>query len=253
MAFIRPHRQAIVQPRWSLRPVCFPPRIRRPAVPLAAAWHEARSLVRRRWYRCGIKAGAVVVNIQRDGGRKESERHRGVGGGSVEFDVRRRALDHPQEGVPDIRGNGPGFARDEQPHPGDILGGGLPERLGERGCLKPRRRQFVHQAAGLGQVPPQQLAGPPQVLPGGLSRPVAVRRLEQQEAAGQPLRDGVVDLPGHPLALGDGPGPALAGGQLPLGQRNFPMQAALLRGVVLYAVVDQRQHDANGEGTQQHG
>ncbi|MCE3294257.1 MAG: hypothetical protein K0Q84_3194 [Arthrobacter sp.] len=111
----------------------------------------------------------------------------------------------------------------------------------------------MDQAAGLGQVPAEQFAGVPEVPPGCLGRPGTVRRLEQEQAAGQPLGDGVVDLPGYALAFRDGPRPPLTGGQFPLGARHFRVQAALLRGVVLNAVIDQRQHGAYGERPEQHG
>jgi hypothetical protein len=99
----------------------------------------------------------------------------------------------------------------------------------------------------------QQLTGLPEILPGRRLRPGVVCGFEQEQAAGQALGHGVVDLPGAPLALRDGARAALAGGQLPLGESHFVMQAPLLGGVVLNAVVDQRQQDADGERAQEHG
>jgi hypothetical protein len=97
--------------------------------------------------------------------------------------------------------------------------GHLLKRLGERLLHQGPGPQRPHHPPGLGQV----VTGRPQGL---LDVPLdrapegqgLLGRLQQQDHAGEPLGEGVVEVAGQPLALGQRPGLAFGGGQLGLGR-----------------------------------
>ncbi len=74
-----------------------------------------------------------------------------------------------------------------------------PQRVVEGGSVERRRAERRDQRAGLGQVLPGRLYGQTQ-----MPRRIAPRLggLDEHDDAGEPLGDGVVDLPGQPLPLG---------------------------------------------------
>ena len=101
------------------------------------------------------------------------------------------------------------------------------QRVGQPGAAPAVRAQRLHRAAGLGQALPGQpgrgvqVPPPPRRIARGL-----LGRLELGDDAGQPLGEGVVDLPGHPLPLVEDAGLAGLGEQLRvqarvLGQRRL--------------------------------
>ena len=176
-----------------------------------------------------------------------------LAGAGMQLDVRGGALDHPQQGVPDVCRDRPRLAGDQQPDARDVLRGRLQQGFGQRRRFQPGGGELMDQAARVREVPAQHPAGLEDVLARGRAGPGPVRGFQEEQAAGQALRHGVVDFPGHPLAFLDGARPALAGRQPTLGQRHLGVQPPLLRGVLLDPVVDQRQHNAHGQRPQEHG
>ncbi len=125
--------------------------------------------------------------------------------------------------------------------------------LRERACFQARGGKFVHQATGIGEVAPEQICCLAYVLVGGFGGPRALGGLEEEQAAGQALGDGVVDLAGNALALSSDSGFTLLGGELLLGLGDVVEKPALQGRVALDLVVDQGEHGARCERAEQHG
>ena len=147
-----------------------------------------------------------------------------------------RALNHPQQGVPGRSRDGTGLTGDKQADTGQVLRRRFEEGIREGRRFQPGGSQFVDQAAGVRKVLAQHGGGRPDILTRGGTGPGTVGGLEEENAAGQALRHGVVDFPGNPLPLLNAARLALGGRQMFLGQGNRGMQAALFGSVIFNAV-----------------
>ena len=169
--------------------------------------------------RGGVEADAVVDDLDHRVGVGGQPQHDPAGAG-VPPHVRQRLLDRPHQhhrpvGA-DLGVAGPGALDDDlDPGLGAEPRGDPGERGVDVGALQVDRCERRHQRAGLAQV----LAGGllDQVEPGGVvarGRQPGRLGLRQRHDAGEPLREGVVDLAGHPLALGHHAGGVLRDAQL---------------------------------------
>lgn len=114
------------------------------------------------------------------------------------------------------------------------------------------RGQVVDEAAGLGEVAFRDAGGRTHMAAGGvrIGAPGAVGRLEQHLLAGQALGQGVVDLHGEPLALGEGSLAPLGGGQFAPGAQQVVDQLALASGQfpLAYRLTPHMDEDGGSHG-----
>ena len=107
----------------------------------------------------------------------------------------------------------------------------------------------MDEAASLGQVGHCRLAGGDDLLASGVGVGAdgALRRPQEQLDAGQPLRQGVVDLPGEALSLGEDAGGSLRLSEVVAGGGQLgDQEPALLALAVQGLVPSHRGHDDRG-------
>jgi hypothetical protein len=201
----------------------------------------------------GGEPGPVVAHVQ--GGLAvhvgQGDRHpAGVG---VPGHVGQGLLGDPEQGDLGVGAERPG-------RPGDGGGGVQARLLGHpagqpaQGLAQRRRRQRLRpqvpdQPAGLGQVLPGRPPGPLQVAAGlgGVGGQVGLGRLELEDDADEALGEGVVDVAGQPLALGQAAGVVLGRGQLAAGGLQLLDQLA-----ALVALLDDAGDPEREQGAEHH-
>jgi hypothetical protein len=161
----------------------------------------------------------VVVHVEHGQVVQVGEGDGHPGGGGVLADVRQGFLDDAQQGLLNLGRERPGGPGDDRLGPQARLltepAGQLLERLGQRLLRQGPGPQRPHHPPGLGQV----VAGRPQrLLDVAVHRAASgqglLGRLQQQHHAGKALGEGVVQVAGQPLALGQRPGLPFGRGQL---------------------------------------
>jgi hypothetical protein len=129
---------------------------------------------------------------------------------------------------------------------------------GQGGAFQGGRGEGGDEAAGLDQVVHRGLAGRLHVAGGGIG-PVgqgAFGGTQQQLDTGEPLREGVVDLAGQPLAFGQYPGGVLDLSQVGAGGGELLDQSPALFALPVQGLVSPHHRDGDGgaeRGADGHG
>jgi hypothetical protein len=202
-----------------------------------------------------------IRHLDRRAGTVVTQRHCDAPSASMLAHVRQCLLDRPQQHDLGVRLQPPRLAghlqRDRHaPLPAEPFDQPTDGFL-QRRRLQVHRGERLDHRARLDEVLPHRVPGECQMPPGGrrVRAHLGLCRLQQHLHGGQPLGEGVADLPGQPLTLGEHPRVVADSGELGPGLLQLPDHLGAL-GALVHDPADphpQRERDHQRHAGRQRG